>query len=396
MLQPKLSRLAGIAVALAIVASAAPRPSAAADVFEINAILSITGPGSFLGKNEQLGLELIQDNVNKTGGIAGRPIKFVIADDQSTPQVALQLANGLIAKKVSSIIGPSLVGGCNAIQAIVKTDGPLMYCLSAGFHPDKGTYGFTYGISTHDLIAVNVRYFRNRGLKKIALITSTDASGQDGEAGIDEALARPEFKDVQLVAREHYAVADQTVAAQMSRIKASGAQAVFAWGTGSPIGTVLHAYQDLGMTIPIGVSASNLIYTEMQQFASILPPGFVSAGLPCVAPSSIPPGALRNAVRQFVDALKAVNEHSDVAKAVSWDPGNILVGAYKKLGTGATPAQIRDYISGLHGFAGANGDYDFRDGSQRGLTEQNAIMVRWDAPQDTWVAISKFGGLPLK
>jgi len=38
--------------------------------------------------------------------------------------------------------------------------------------------------------------------------------------------------------------------------------------------------------------------------------------------------------------------------------------------------------------------YDFRDGSQRGLTESNGIMVRWDAGRDTWVAISKFGGAP--
>ena len=45
---------------------------------------------------------------------------------------------------------------------------------------------------------------------------------------------------------------------------------------------------------------------------------------------------------------------------------------------------------------GITGTYDFRDGSQRGLTEQNGIMVRWDAGRDTWVAISKFGGAPLR
>jgi len=30
------------------------------------------------------------------------------------------------------------------------------------------------------------------------------------------------------------------------------------------------------------------------------------------------------------------------------------------------------------------------------LSESNGIMVRWDAAKDTWVAISKFGGAPLK
>jgi hypothetical protein len=63
---------------------------------------------------------------------------------------------------------------------------------------------------------------------------------------------------------------------------------------------------------------------------------------------------------------------------------------------GASAADLKAYLAQLHGFAGANGVYDFRDGSQRGLTEQNGIMVRWDAGRDTWVAISKFGGAPLR
>ena len=103
---------------------------------------------------------------------------------------------------------------------------------------------------------------------------------------------------------------------------------------------------------------------------------------------------LATAVRQFVDAFKAAGTHADVAQAIGWDPPIILLGAYKKLGLAATPAQLRDYLAGLHGFSGLNGAYDFRDGSQRGLTEKNGIMVRWDAARDTWVAISKFGGAP--
>ncbi len=389
-------RFAAAACAAAVLLAANMPRAGAADPFEINVILSLTGPGAFLGKAEQSAIALVEDRVNKSGGIGGRPIKFVVADDESSPQVDVQLANALISKHVSAIVGPSLAGGCNAIQALLKADGPLLYCLSAGFHPPKGSYGFTYGVSTGDLIAVNVRYFQQHGWKKIALITSTDASGQDGEAGLDAALGRPEFKDMTLVDRQHYAVSDPTVTAQLAHIKASGAQAIVAWGTGSPIGTVFHGYADVGLDLPIGVSASNLIYSEMKQFAAIMPSGFMSAGLPCVAPDSIPPGDLATAVRQFVDAFKAVGVHADVAQAIGWDPPIILLGAYKKLGPGATPAQLRDYLSDLHGFSGANGTYDFRDGSQRGLTEKNGIMVRWDAGRDTWVAISKFGGAPLK
>jgi branched-chain amino acid transport system substrate-binding protein len=373
-----------------------PAPAAAADTLDINVILSLTGPGSFLGKNEQTALTVVEQNVNKAGGVLGKQVHFVIADDQSQPQVDVQLASALIAQGVPIILGPSLTGGCNAINALLKPDGPLLYCLTAGAHPAKGGYAFTYGVSTRDLIAVTMRYFHDKGWKKIALITSTDASGQDGEAGVDEALKRPEFADMTLVAREHYAVADQTVDAQITRIKAAGPQAIFAWGTGSPIGTVFRSIGNVGLDLPVAVSASNLIYPQMKQFAAILPPQFMSAGLPAVALDSIPPGPLHTAVKDYTDGITAFGQHPDVAQAIGWDPALILIGAYKKLGLTATATQFRDYLSTLHGFAGANGVYDFRDGSQRGLSEANGIMVRWDAGKDTWVAISKFGGEPLK
>jgi branched-chain amino acid transport system substrate-binding protein len=392
-------RVIGLCLSLALTAAGfglATRVAAAADPFEINVILSLTGPGAFLGKNEQSAIELVEANINKAGGVNGRPIKFVVADDQSSPPVDVQLAGALIAKNVSLIMGPSLTAGCNAITALLKADGPVLYCLTAGAQPEKGSFAFTYGVSTRNLIAVNVRYFHDRGWKKIALITSTDASGQDGETGLDAALARPDFKDMTVVDREHYGVSDQTVAAQLTRIKASGAQALLAWGTGSPVGTVFRGMSEVGLDLPTGVSASNLIYSQMKQFASILPAGFMSAGLPCVALDSIPTGDLHTAVRAYVDAFKAIGVHGDVAEAIGWDPSIIVLDAFKKIGVNASAADLKRYLSQLHGFAGANGVYDFRDGSQRGLTEQNGIMVRWDAPRDTWVAISKFGGVPLK
>jgi branched-chain amino acid transport system substrate-binding protein len=389
--------LAAAALGALVALPVAPAPALAADTLDINVILSLTGPGSFLGKNEQTALTVVEQNVNKSGGVLGKQLHFIIADDQSQPQVDVQLASALIAQGVPIIMGPSLTGGCNAINALLKPEsGPLLYCLTAGAHPVKGGFAFTYGVSTRDLIAVTMRYFHDKGWKKIALITSTDASGQDGEAGVDEALKRPEFADMTLVAREHYAVADQTVDAQITRIKASGAQALFAWGTGSPIGTVFRSIGNVGLDLPVAVSASNLIYPQMKQFATIIPPQFMSAGLPAVALDSIPPGPLHAAVKEYTDGITASGQHPDVAQAISWDPALILIGAYKKLGLNATAPQLRDYISGLHGFAGANGVYDFRDGSQRGLSEANGIMVRWDAGKDTWVAISKFGGEPLK
>jgi ABC-type branched-subunit amino acid transport system substrate-binding protein len=228
------------------------------------------------------------------------------------------------------------------------------------------------------------------------MLSTTDASGQDGDASLAAALKRPEFADMTLVALEHYGVTDPTANAQLSRIKASGAQAMFAWGTGTPIGTVFRGISDLGIDMPVAVSAGNLVYPVMKQYAALLPPGMVSAGVPSVAVNSIAPGPLHDAVKLYVDSFKAQGVDPDVSQADAWDPALIVVSAFKKLGAGATAPQIKDYISSLHGFVAANGIYDFRDGSQRGLNASSGIMVRWDPSRNTWVAISKFGGAALK
>ena len=68
------------------------RPAAAVsgEPYELNAILSLTGPAAFYGHAEQQAMSMIEAITNKSGGIRGRPLKITVVDDQSNPQYALQ------------------------------------------------------------------------------------------------------------------------------------------------------------------------------------------------------------------------------------------------------------------------------------------------------------------
>ena len=392
-------RTVALALTLSIVALVAPPVRAATPSgppIEIQAILSLTGPAAFLGQAEQSGLQLVETQVNSAGGIAGRPLKFIVADDQTNPQVAVQLFNGLTSKNVPLVIGPSLTATCSAVAALAK-DGPLVYCLSPGFHPEKGSWAFSWGPVTTDLVALNIRYDRERGWKKIALITSTDASGQDGDHSVDAALALPENKDVTLVDREHYNTSDLSVSAQISKIKESGAQALIAWGTGTPIGTVFHGIADTGLNIPVGISAGNLTFPLLKQYGSVLPKTLQSAAFAAVAYDALPEGAVKKAAREYTEAFKAIGVRADATQVIGWDPGLIVASAYRKIGPSATAAQLKDYISNLRGFAGATGMYNFPDVPQRGVDATvTGVMVQWDAGSNSFIAISKFGGALLR
>ena len=392
MLMQRLRALAVLALIGAMTAS--PPASLAADPYIINAILPLTGSGAFLGKEEQLALEVMQTGVNATGGIGGRPLRFVVADDQSSPKTAVQLASEITSKHVPIILGSALSALCSAMVPMVK-DGPVLYCFSPGIRPAPNSFVFSSSFSTRDLIDVSLRYLRLRGLKKIAVMTSTDTSGQEAERSVDEAAATTENASVQIIDREHFNPTDISASAQIARVKGSGAQAVIAWTTGSPAGTLLRAVSDVGLNIPVVTSNGNLTYAQMKQYAGFLPTELIFPAGPCFAPNEISDRSTRGVVNTYLAFFSAQSIKPDNGNSLAWDPAQLVVDAIRKLGPTVTATQLRAYLSGVTNWVGINGSYDFRAHPQRGLAGEGVVMVRWDEAKQTWVGISQPGGTPL-
>jgi branched-chain amino acid transport system substrate-binding protein len=372
-------------------------PAMAAEDYEINVVLPLTGGGSFLGKAEQQGLQLAETFVNRDGGIQGRKVKFVFHDDQSRPQTAVQLASQIVASHPAVVIGSAIVAMCNAMAPLMK-NGPVMYCLSPGIHPEKGDYVFTSNVSTLDLASSLVTFYRLKGWTKIALITSTDASGQDAERGIKEVLSRPGNKGMTLVANEHFTPTDVSVSAQIEEIRAAQPQALIAWSTGGPIGTVFKGIIQAGLDIPVGTTNGNMTLAQMTQYADFLPKQLFipSSEWPKHDASLALDPAVEKAQAGFFAAYDAAKITPDVAAGLAWDPALLVVDALRKLGPEATAVQVRDYLAKLKGFAGINGVYDFPKIPQRGLDEKDAVVTLWNPAQKAWEVVSKPTGVPLK
>jgi branched-chain amino acid transport system substrate-binding protein len=157
--EAKYSLVAALAVAVVL----AVAPASAADPFDIPVILPLTGGGAFLGTSENQSLQLVEKMVNKQGGIKGLPVHFAVSDDQSNPQVAVQLTNGALAKKPPVIMGSAVVAMCNAMAAIVKANGPVQFCFSPGIHPVANSYTFS---STRAVRTPNGHLSRRRAAPK--------------------------------------------------------------------------------------------------------------------------------------------------------------------------------------------------------------------------------------
>jgi branched-chain amino acid transport system substrate-binding protein len=382
-------RLATTALVLAVLAT--PFASSAADPYTIDVILPLTGSFSFIGNGILATLRAVEEATNAGGGIAGRPLRLNIADDQSNPELTVQLMSGLIAKHVPVVLGPVATASCRAVIPLL-TDGPVAYCFTPGVHPAAGSYVFSTSYSTNDLLVDDLHYFARRGWTRIAVLTATDASGQDVEAGINAALALPENKNLAIVDQEHFNPSDVSVAAQIAHIKASNAQVLIEWVNGAPEATILRGISDAGLDLPILTSAGNATYVQMKQYAAFLPKQLYFGGLPQTQPDQIADKAAKAAVNDFIAALSAKQIKPEYLHITAWDPALIVVSALRKIGPGATTAQIRAYIAGLHGWVGVNGPYDFPRYPQRGLGHGGTVMTRWDESRGVFAGVSKPGG----
>ncbi len=392
----QLSRRATAMLLGAVLVTTGGREALSADTYDVNVVFPLTGRTSFLGQAEQKALQILEKVVNNTGGVHGRDLRFIFHDDQSSPQTAVQLTAQILAAKPVVMIGSAQVAMCNAMGPLVK-NGPVTYCTSPGIHPKEGEYLFTSSVSTYDLAAAVIRYFRLKKWTKIALITSTDASGQDAERGIKEVLARPENKDVQLVENAHFNPSDISVSAQIERIKSLNPDALIAWTTGAPVATVFKAVAQAALDIPVATTNGNMTYEQMTQYASFLPTDLFipSAPWPEHGRNLSLGEAVEKAQKRFFDAYREANIRPDTASSLAWDPGMITIDAVRSLPPNASAADVRAHIAKLKGYGGINGTYDFTKSPQRGLDVSSAVVTRWDPKKEVWQIVSEPTGTPF-
>lgn len=384
-------RFSLIAATVALLPAAAP----AAEPVTIPVVLPMTGHGAFLGTGEKQSLELAEKSVNAAGGIKGRPLQFKFYDDQSKPQVSVQLVTQIMDSKPSVILGSSLVAMCRATTPLTK-NGPVQYCFSPGLHPPPGAYAFTASVSTLDLARAAIRYLRGKGWTRVAFIFSTDATGQEFEQGIHSVLAEPLNKNMKAVDIEHFNISDVSVSAQIEKIKAANPQAFIAWSTGSPIQTIFRGMIGAGLNVPTVTTDGNMTYAQMKQYAGFLPKQLYMPAGEYIAhnPKLVPP-AVAKAQDEFYKSFAAAGLKPDEPSELAWEPAMIITDALRSVGPQATAQQVHDFLEHLKGYASIDGICDFVKVPQRGLDVSNSVMTLWSAQAHTWEVVSKPGGEPL-
>jgi branched-chain amino acid transport system substrate-binding protein len=87
--------------------------------YKLGTIQPLSGPGAPGGKTALVGVEMAVDRINKSGGINGRPVQLVVADDESKPDVARRKAEKLVEDdKIDMQVGGFLSNICLACMPV--------------------------------------------------------------------------------------------------------------------------------------------------------------------------------------------------------------------------------------------------------------------------------------
>jgi branched-chain amino acid transport system substrate-binding protein len=351
--------------------------SGAAEPIRIGGIFSVTGPASFLGEPERNTAKMLEESINRSGGVLGRPLEIIVYDDETDATKAVTAVDRLIKKdRVAAVIGPSTTGSTLAI--VPKVEGaqiPLVSCAAAKKIVDP-VKKWVFKTPQSDALAVKriYQHARKAGISKVAILTCSDGYGA---AGREELKGMAAAAGITVVADEVYGPKDTDMTAQLTKIKGTDAQAIVCWGTNPGPAVVARNRVQLGMKTPLymshGVASPKFIELAGAANAEgiLLPAGRLTCE-PQVPANHPQKKVLSTYIRDYEAKFR---QPISTFGGYAYDAILLLVQAMNSAKS-AEPAAVRDALEKIRGFHATTGEYNFSEKDHNGLTEEAFVMVR--------------------
>jgi branched-chain amino acid transport system substrate-binding protein len=346
----------------------------AADTFKIGAAFALTGPAAVIGDPSAKIAEMLLEEINGAGGVNGKKIEMITYDTESDPTKTVTIMKRLIEKdKVLAIIGPTTTGSAMAsIKTIESSEVPVVACVGGSpvVIPVKK---WIFKSPQTGILAVErlYDYFAREGLKKVAIMS---AAGGFGDSGRKALLAQAEPLGFEIVADERYGNKDTDMSAQLTSIKAKGAQAIVVWGIGPAPAIITKNAKQLGVKATIfmshGVADPNFIKLAGDAAEGVMMPASRFIVADKMDDSDSRKAFLMEVKTKYEAKYGPVSTHTGYA----YDALRIIEMALAT--AGADRAAIRDAIEKTQGYVGINGTFNMSPEDHNGLTKDSLVMVK--------------------
>ncbi|MDG4596524.1 MAG: ABC transporter substrate-binding protein [Candidatus Contendobacter sp.] len=338
----------------------------AAEPIKIGSFLTVTGPASFLGDPELRTLQMMVEDINAKGGVKGRKIELIHYDTGGNAREAVNFVKRLIKNDhVDLIIGGTTSGDTLAVIPDVEKEGIPFISLAAAVEITEPTKKWVFKVAPTDRMAV-IRIFedmRQRGLAKIALITG---DGGFDKSGREQILKLAPQYGITLVADESYGNKDTDMTAQLTKIRATDAQAILNFGFGQAPAIVTKNIKQLGIALPLYHSHG----VASKAFIDLAGAAAEGARLPAAAlvvadqlPDNDPQKPVLLAYKRQYEA-----RHGPVSTfgGHGYDSLMIAKAALERVGN-PDKAKVRDEIEKTQGFVGTAGVFNMTPENHMGL-----------------------------
>lgn len=384
--RPFRKAIAACAATLFAGAILAAAPARAADPIKVGSVLSVTGPASFLGDPELKTLQLYVEEINKTGGLLGRPLQLIHYDDGGDASKANAFGKRLVEDdNVDFIVGGSTTGSTMAMVPLIEKAGVPFMSLAGAVVVVEPVKKWVFKASTTDRIAAErvLTDMKAKGLTKIALLSDTSGFGQSGKAQTESVIGK---YGVTLVANETYGAKDTDMTAQLAKIKANpDAQAIFVFGFGQGPAIVTKNVKQLDIKLPVyhahGVGSDEFIKIA----------GPAAEGVKALAPALVVASSLAANDPQKPVVAAYVKTYTDRYKesvsmfgGQAYDNFMIVVDAIKRTNS-IDKAKVRDAIEQTKKFVATGGEVNMSPTDHMGLDLWSLRLI--EVKNGAWVEV---------
>lgn len=328
----------------------------AADPIKIGSVLSVTGPAAFLGDPELKTLQMYVEDINKKGGVLGRPLELVHYDDGSDAGKANGFTKRLIEDdKVDVLVGGTTTGATMSAAPLVEKAGIPFISLAGAVVIVEPVKKWLFKTPHTDRMAAEKVFedMKKRGISKVALLSETSGFGGSGKKESEGVAAK---YGITLVANETYGPKDTDMSPQLTKIKGTpGVQAVFIFGLGQGPAIATKNFKQLSVNLPLyhahGVAS--------EEFIKLAGPAAEGIRLPTAAllvANKLNDKDPQKAVAQGYSKAFEARWKTDVSTfgGHAYDGLMLAVDAIKRANS-TDKAKVRDALEATKGYVGTGG-----------------------------------------
>ena len=329
---------------------------------KIGMVYELTGNTASYGTSAANGAKLAFKEINASGGVLGKQIKIVSADNKGEPSESANAMSKVISQdKVVAVTGFT-VSSCGIAASAVAEANKIPFVAAATVNP-KVTFDERTGkVKDYTFRACFIDSFQGtvganfalNGLKASNTAIMTDSSS-DYSKGLTDIFRSTYVKaGGKIVAEESYLQKDQDYKPILTKIKAQNPDLLYIPGYYEDVGKIIKQARELGMTIPVlGADAwDSPVLVEMGGAQPLNNTYFTNFY------SIEDKNPVSNA---FVEAYKKeYGQTPDSMAAMGYDAAKLLVDAIKRADS-TDAKKIKEALAATKNFSSVSGEMSLNE-----------------------------------